>query len=146
MSLVHKTYVNNYTDPLDFWIFVIHCDGLKDEYWFKATEVASFLEYEYPDLAILNYVEAKNRVTWKVLKNSCSINEERVPTSWKLHTMFVSEFGLFELLRTRIQYTNVKHFMTWVYKNVLPELRRTSNGQMETHLKKLLSTFTHIKV
>lgn len=47
MSLVRKQFSIGDSTTLECWIFVIrHVDGKPDEFWFKGSDIAEFLEYK----------------------------------------------------------------------------------------------------
>jgi very-short-patch-repair endonuclease len=102
-------------DNISFDCWVIEIDN---KFWFKAHDVAVFLEYRQPSNAVHRHVPLEARTTWAELKpwfnetiSSCS--EIKVPSNWQPHTVFISEMGL-KILVTKTRITNVNKIKQFI--------------------------------
>lgn len=128
MSLVRKQFTINESTSFECWIFIIRNTNGIDEFWFKGRDVAEFLDYENPQLAIGDHVHVQWRQEWQNFVTS-SDNDVITPSNWLPHTVFISEPGLYALV-TRSKKPEAIKFTKWIYEEVVPSLRRTGRYDM----------------
>lgn len=66
MSLVRKSFVFGEAS-FDCWVFIIRNSSNVDEFWFKAKDIAVYLQYNNPVKCIANNVDQLWRKTWSEL-------------------------------------------------------------------------------
>jgi prophage antirepressor-like protein len=91
-----------------------------NEFWFKAHDVAVFLDYQDTNQTIRKNVPIEGRKQWRELEQC--LHGVRVPLYWKPHTIFITEGGLNKLI-CRSTKPETFRFQTWVFDEVLPTLR-----------------------
>jgi prophage antirepressor-like protein len=111
-QLVHETFTLDNID-LDCWVIKIDC-----KFWFKAHNIAVFLNYNVPP---------EERKSWEELDPG---KNYQVPSYWTPNTVFISEGGFYRLL-CRSTKPQSNRFEKWVFDDVLPTLCETGQYQLE---------------
>lgn len=112
------------------WILRIVDETGKESFWFKGTDIASFLGYKYPKDAIRDNIKPKWKKFWQELKGALSTLSLKTPSNWQPHSIFISEPGLYALI-TRSKLPKVEKFTDWVYEDVLPTLRQEGQYRLK---------------
>jgi len=133
LLVVRQQFTINAETSFECWIYVIRHAIVRDEFRFKGNDIAEFLDYKNPQLAIRDHVITEWRKNWKYLKD-CSNpspleNDIITPPNWQPHTVFISEPGLYTLV-TRGKNPEAVKFTKWLYEEVLPSLRKTDKYEM----------------
>jgi prophage antirepressor-like protein len=137
MSVINKIYD-------DTKINIIK-DG--NEIWFKAKSVAEILGYTNPQKAIRNHVFPENRKKLSDLK----VNEMGTLEKNTKDTIYIDEPGVYQLIFGS-KLKSAKDFQRWVFKEVLPSIRKTGSYSMNHKVKPNLTfeikneTDLHVKV
>ena len=122
------------------------CFSIKDQVYFKAKEIAEFLDYEDTKDAISKHINEKNRFIYnnfklrniikKEFKSSLMLSEEdnidliNCPELRVLldnnhpQTIYINESRLYELILNSKK-PQAKDFRHWIVSDVLPSLRKT---------------------
>nr|WIE95306.1 hypothetical protein [Microctonus hyperodae filamentous virus] len=116
----------------DVFIFIDE----KGNFWFKAKEIATVLEYTNTPKAISNNVESCDRTEWNILigKGSNSITSleaVHISPNWQPHTVFINESGLYSLMWSSKK-PEARLFRRWVTNEVIPSLRKTGKYEVNT--------------
>jgi prophage antirepressor-like protein len=105
----------------------------EEQVYFKGKEIAQFLDYNDTKKAIVNNVSEKYKITFgkinEILVKNRGENFSPRAYNTKLtpnekNTIFISEFGLYQLIMKSRKEEAVK-FQDFVYEKVLPSLRKT---------------------
>lgn len=120
MELSKQTFSYN-SVKFDCYIFVT----LDGKFWFKAKDIAEFLEYRNTNDTILRLVSNEWKCTWSDLRKT---RTSGFPTSaeynnWQDTTIFISEPGLWALV-SRSNKPEALRFQKWLFEEVLPTLRK----------------------
>lgn len=76
MSLIKKSFTFGDAN-FECWIYVIRsASSYHNEFWFKARDIATYLEYKNPRDAIINNVLSIWRKSWFDLHNSQRVGEK----------------------------------------------------------------------
>lgn len=138
MALVRKRFTFG-PATVECYVFVVRrgggVNGTAEEFWFKSREIAEFMEYKNPAHAVTNMVTAKHRTEWSALKQNPHVvdNDDviaAVPVNWPPHAVFVSEPGLYALIRRSKTTVKAEKFSEWIVEDVLPSLRLSGNRQV----------------
>lgn len=130
LSVVKKPFIVGNTTAFGCYRIVIHNSDGREEVWFKAKEVATFLNYKKPGDAIRNNVDPIWQKTWKDLTTASYVTQRPlIPSNWHPNTIFISEAGMYALLMRSKKPEAVK-FQEWVCEYVLPSIRRTGEYKM----------------
>ena len=126
-QLVQKKFV---LDNVSFDCWVVK---IERKFWFKAHDIAVFLDYRDPDDAVRRHVPPEARKQWSELRPR-NIPGASLPHNWKPHTILISEDGLYRLF-CRSTKPKAIMFEKWVFDDVLPTLMETGTYTIETHLQ-----------
>jgi prophage antirepressor-like protein len=98
-------------------------------FWFKAHDIAVFLDYKDTDQAIRKNVPAETCKHRDVLEPRPR-DGGATPPYWKPHTVVISEGGLYRLL-SRSTKPEASCFEKWVFEEVIPTICETGHYQLE---------------
>ena len=103
-QLVQKTYI---LDNTSFKCWVIKIGHM---FWFKARDIAVFLDYKDTDQAVRCNVPLEARKKWSELALNIPY-KIKTPPYWQPHTVFISEIGLKTLITktTLVNVNKIKH-------------------------------------
>lgn len=108
--------------------------GTVDDIYFKAKDIASFLGYVNTKKAIKKHVSK----SCKFIK--ATRGYEMGPH--KKDTLFLNEIGLYELIFNSKMETAIQ-FREWVFKHVLPSIRKTGSYTIKQNIKPNLEFEIH---
>jgi prophage antirepressor-like protein len=93
----------------------------KGEVFFYAKDVAKALGYKRPKDAVRTHVWEEDKYTLKDLEGGGAAG---TPFNSQPNTVFISEQGLYQLIFGS-ELERAKEFRRWVFKEVLPSIRKT---------------------
>ena len=100
-----------------------------DELYFKAKDVAKALGYSNTKKAIVDHVREEYKTPLSVLRvkkgYSCSGSPQ---------TVYITELGLYQLMFSS-QMPSAKQFQGWVFKELLPQIKKTSCYELKKHIR-----------
>ncbi|AQN67865.1 putative BRO-N domain protein [Saudi moumouvirus] len=100
--------------------FVTKEDG-EWEVWIKGSEVAKFLDYQNPSVAINDNVEKNNLKKYESLKKIFNTNQELYTKNINKKTIFINLSGFFNLIHNS-QKPLAKRIKSWIDGEVMPSL------------------------
>ncbi len=100
----------------------------EDKIWFKAKHVARAMGYERPRDAIDRHVWDEFKAKFKELHKRCETRPLHP------HTVFILEPGVYQLV-FQSKLSGARQFQQWVFKEVLPSIRRTGMYTIPNALK-----------
>lgn len=121
-ALVHREFIFS-NKSLLCWIVRIVDDYGKETFWFKGSDISSFLGYQRSGKAVIDHVQPKYKKSWQELMDIIKEKPIESPINWQPTAIFVSEPGLYSLI-TRSKLPEAIKFTEWVHEDVLPSLRQ----------------------
>ncbi|MBA42528.1 MAG: hypothetical protein CMF62_00775 [Magnetococcales bacterium] len=95
-----------------------------DDIWVKGKEIATILEYENTRKAIRDHVDKEDKI------QNPTGGEQNVPPKKDnknySESIFINEYGIYSLIMNS-KMKKAKEFKKWVYKEVLPSIRKTGS-------------------
>ncbi|AAM09139.1 BRO-c [Mamestra configurata nucleopolyhedrovirus A] len=141
MSLVKKS-CNIGGVTAEIWIVEIE----KEKFMYGGHGVAQFLGYVKPRNALQQHVKPAWRKNWEKIKGALnqgplmtSLNQDNIPVNWQPNTVFISEAGVYALIM-RSKLPAADEFRSWLFEEVLPELRKTGKYSVQDNVKQSSST------
>lgn len=139
MAVTHRRFTFSEEDGIsvDCYIFILRKPDGDREFWFKGKDLAKYLGYNKPSMAIKRHVPSEYQRTWKdinILANSPLL--KNILSNWQPTTIFLSEPGVYALV-ARSKKPKAVEFTKWIYKDVLPSLRNTGYYSIKQHNEKL---------
>jgi prophage antirepressor-like protein len=115
--------------------------------WFKAKEIAEYLEYKAPTIAINAIIDELDKISYETLKVSFKLTLGADVPKYHPQTIFINESGLYTLLM-KCTKPLAKPFQRWVTNEVLPAIRKTGSYTTvkTTHEQQKLERVAHIKM
>ena len=108
------------------------------EYWFCAKDVCNILEYSNYRQSISLYLDEECKVSLNelvVLKNKTTSKDNFNHLSYNdLKATYINEEGLYRLM-FHCKLPVAKKFQKWIFKEVLPTIRRTGKFELQNALK-----------
>jgi len=126
-QLVQQKFIIDDTS-FDCWVIEIE----DDKFWFKAHDIAVFLDYKDTDQAISKNVPDEHRKQWVELESRLP-DGVQTPPYLKPHTVMISEGGLYRLICGSKKPEAIK-FEKRVFDEVLPALRRRGQYKLREQL------------
>ena len=109
--------------------------GTNKEPYFKAKDIADFLQYKNTNQAIKDHVWNSDKFTTE----NCP--RDLIPQNNKFNTIYINESGLYQLIFSS-KLEMAKHFKQWIFNDVLPSIRKTGQYAFNNHTIKPLLTFS----
>ena len=101
-----------------------------DELYFKAKDVAKALGYSNTKKAIIDHV----RDEYKKTLSEMGVTNRDPLENMQPHTIYVSEPGLYQLIFSS-QLPIAIEFQDWVFKEVLPQIRKTGRYELKKDIR-----------
>lgn len=117
MQLIEKDFFVGSDLSMTCFILIRMLDG-KEQFLFKAFDVATFLKYKQPRNAIYDHVPKEWKMSWGELTAGISFPQ----VNWSSNTIFLTEAGLYSLI-VRSKLPQAVAFQKWLFEDVLPSLR-----------------------
>ncbi|ALD88541.1 baculovirus repeated ORF D [Helicoverpa armigera nucleopolyhedrovirus] len=112
--------------------------------------VAEALGYKCPRRALYDHVKPQWRKTWAEIKGVLnqhslvtSSDSIELPLNWQPNTLFITEAGIYALIM-RSKLPAAEEFQSWLFEEVLPELRRTGKYSIENRRQSSTDNSTEI--
>lgn len=135
--LFNQTFYLNEDTRFDCLVLKIVGTDESEEFWFKAKEIATFLEYTNVRQAIRINVPLKYQRNWQHLQNKIGKNDDsflrNVPKNWQPGSVFISEPGLYALI-FKSKKPEAIRFSEWIYEKVLPSLRKNGTYSLKREI------------
>ncbi|AVL94396.1 putative Bro-N domain-containing protein [Moumouvirus australiensis] len=109
--------------------FVTKEDG-EWEVWIKGSEVAKFLEYQNPSVAINHCVEKNNLMKYETLELFLATKYDLVAKNIDKKTIFINLSGFFNLIHNS-QKPLAKRIKSWIDNEVMPSLVKFGTYTMQ---------------
>ena len=107
------------------------------EVLFYAKDVAESLGYKKPRNAIQNHVWEEDKRTLSGLQGGPAAGP---PCSGQPNTIFITEQGVYQLI-FKSELKHAKEFRRWVFRDILPSIRKTGSYKLPTKPQKLESLY-----
>lgn len=117
-----KITTNDYL--FDFKGNKVKAIGNKDEFWFKAKDIADILGYSNTRQAIIENVSEKDKEKYKVLCEKLTVYPTDGYKSNEGSIIYINESGLYSLIMGSKK-KEAQEFKNWVTSEVLPSIRKT---------------------
>ena len=103
-----------------------------DEIYFKARDIANALGYANTKKAIIDHVREEYKKSLSELRVTI-----RYPCSEHPQTVYITEPGLYQLIFSS-QLPIAQEFQDWVFKEVLPQIRKTGSYEPKKDIRPLM--------
>jgi prophage antirepressor-like protein len=116
--------------------------GNCDNIFFKARTVAKFLGYKKTRNAIKEHVSESSKYTYDDIQRKQGGPKSGPPLNNQMNTIYINEMGLYELIfGSKLEIA--KQFREWVFKIVLPSIRKTGSYNIIKSIKPNLEFEIH---
>lgn len=116
--------------------------GTIDDICFKAKDVATFLGYKQPKDAIRTHVWECNKFTKTKNTTAKGGDETYPPYNYQKNTIYLNEMGIYQLI-FKSKMEMAQKFQEWVFKVVLPSIRKTGSYNIKQSIKPNLEFEIH---
>jgi len=116
--------------------------GTIDNIYFKARNIARFLGYTNTRKAIRDHVSESSKFTFDGSHRKSRGNESFPLGKKQMTTIYINEMGLYELIFMS-KMEMAKQFREWVFKIVLPSIRKTGSYNIKQTIKPNLEFEIH---
>lgn len=99
----------------------------ENNYWFKGSQIAKYLEYVDATKAIINNVDEQFTKSYSEISKKF----EYLLASTQAHTKFINESGLYQLT-SKSSKSKAVEFRLWLYGEVVPKIRKTGQYNSTT--------------
>lgn len=141
MELIKKDFLIGGEVAMSCFILIRMIDG-KQQFLFKAFDVAKFLGYELPNKAISDLVPKECKMSWGQL--TAGVPGISFPqANWLPNTTFITEAGVYALF-VESKLPQSTEFVKWLFNDVIHPLRVVQYSEKPTHSPQHSSGFLYI--
>lgn len=101
----------------DCWIVTLQNNNGEKEYWFKADDITTILQFTKPVRVIRRYVRQEWKKSWSEFQSYFNIN-------WKQNLIFINEYALYSLINRS---TQSLEFHNWIRGEIKPNEKQFSD-------------------